>query len=577
MRAAWARATLATLLLLSSAAAEAAAKRIGVPKFEGAQEAAVRKQVMRALKAHGYELVRSHEIKEALGRPGVGIDSSDGLKTLAEELALSAIVTGEVTSKRAKIVVRDGGDGSILGDASFSGANSRKLAKVVGLTFWKKLGPDVGRGHVPARAKKPTKSSGAASPEDDESSQGGEGEAADESGEGEAAPRKPKEHPSASGQGGASRQAATVPEKKEEEPPEGGSPPFVPSGRPWLDFELGAGGLNRSLTFSQNFTPGLLDYHLGVGPIAVANLVIYPLDPVYGGVLGNIGLEAEIQQGFATSSTLTMNGTSTTFTNVTHDYAGGVRYRIPFAAVNDVYLSGSYGEDAYAFTGRSPTNVLQSPDAIYRYVRPGLGLAPESGHHLPLRSPRARAPSGDRRPPFPLPGWRIPRRPQPRRHAVPAVFPAGDGGGRRRRARGPVRALADVRGARWPGMAALLVHAELAARRHLHGEQRGRPVVRLHGAPRDLDRRRQRPRGREWGRGGTTASASRSRRGAASRDRRTRSPAATRAAATPTSNSAELDRRQIVRATEPSRAKISTPCRAARGAAQPACNAQPAC
>ena len=134
------------------------------------------------------------------------------------------------------------------------------------------------------------------------------------------------------------------------------------------------GGLNRALTFNQNLTPGLLSYKLGVGPIAVANVVIYPLDPLYGGVLGNIGLELEIQQGFATSSTLTTNGTSSTYNNVTHDYAGGVRYRIPFADVDDVYVSGSYGEDAYAFSGRSPTNILQSPDTIYRYVRPGVGL-----------------------------------------------------------------------------------------------------------------------------------------------------------------------------------------------------------
>ena len=36
--------------------------------------------------------------------------------------------------------------------------------------------------------------------------------------------------------------------------------------------------------------------------IAVANVVMYPFDPLVGGVLGNIGLEAEIQQGFAIST-----------------------------------------------------------------------------------------------------------------------------------------------------------------------------------------------------------------------------------------------------------------------------------
>ena len=51
-----------------------------------------------------------------------------------------------------------------------------------------------------------------------------------------------------------------------------------------------------------------------------------------------------------------------------------MRVRIPFADVDEVFVSGTYGEDAYAFTGRSAANALQSPDTIYRYARPGLGL-----------------------------------------------------------------------------------------------------------------------------------------------------------------------------------------------------------
>ena len=132
--------------------------------------------------------------------------------------------------------------------------------------------------------------------------------------------------------------------------------------------------MNRSLTFGQNATPGLLAYKLPVGPIGVANGVIYPLDPLVGGALGNIGLEVEVQQGFAISSTQASNGVSTTYRSVVHDYAGGARYRIPFADADDVYLSVTAGEDAFTFTGRSATNVLESPDTIYHYVRPGLGL-----------------------------------------------------------------------------------------------------------------------------------------------------------------------------------------------------------
>ncbi len=354
-------------LLLSSAAAEAAAgKRVGVPKFEGTQEALVRKEVMKSLKAHGFEVVGSRAMADAISSTGASLDSDDGLKTLAKELALSAIVTGEVGPKRAKIVVHDGGEGSILGDGSFSGANPRKLGTEVGLTFWKKLGPDVGRGHVPSGAKKP---SGAAA--EDEAAAGGEGE-------GEAAPPKPKEDSAESE--AAAEEAALAPKKKkskvkmEEAPPEEASAPSVPSGRAWLDFEIGMGGYNRALTFNQNLTPSLLSYTLGVGPIAVANVVMYPFDPLVGGALGNIGLEAEIQQGFGISSTLVNNGVSTTYKDVVHDYAGGGRYRFTFGAASDLYLSVTGGEDAFTFTGRSSANVLMIPDTIYHYVRPGFGL-----------------------------------------------------------------------------------------------------------------------------------------------------------------------------------------------------------
>src|SRR5580698_1807583 len=147
---------LGAALILMSATTAHAAKRVGVPKFDGKQEALVRKNVMKALKAHGFELVKSREMEDAISSTGAHLDSDDGLKTLAKELALSAVVTGEVGPKRAKIVVHDGGEGSILGDGSFSGANPRKLGTEVGLTFWKKLGPDVGRGHVPTGAKKPS-------------------------------------------------------------------------------------------------------------------------------------------------------------------------------------------------------------------------------------------------------------------------------------------------------------------------------------------------------------------------------------------------------------------------------------
>jgi hypothetical protein len=369
------RISLIVSFLISSAAAQAAGKRIGVAKFEGAQEAMVRRKVMASLKSHGFEVVGSREVQDALGSAGASLDSDDGLVSLAKELALSAIVTGEVGAKRAKVVVHDGGEGSILGDASFTGANATKLATTVGLEFWKKHGPDEGRGHVPSGAKK-AKSPAA----EEEAAAGGEGEAG-----GEAA-AKPKAE---AAEGEAASDEAPVKKKrrkpKMEEPAPEESAPGAPSGLTWLDFEVGLGGVNRSLRYNQNVSVNgsllLLPYTLGLGPIAVAHVVAFPLDPLLGGAIGGLGLELDVQQGFAISSSLTvpvtMNGTTmnvtTNYSNTVHDYAGGLRYRIPFAGANDIYLSFTGGEDAFTFGGANrPT--LPIPDTIYHYIRPGLGM-----------------------------------------------------------------------------------------------------------------------------------------------------------------------------------------------------------
>jgi hypothetical protein len=116
---------MALFMVSVPASAEAAGKRIGVPEFDGAQGPVVRAKVMQVLQAHGFELVRSSDLLEAMALDGIGLESDDDLETLAKELALSAVVTGEVGPRRAKIFVRDGADGSILGDASFSGSNPR--------------------------------------------------------------------------------------------------------------------------------------------------------------------------------------------------------------------------------------------------------------------------------------------------------------------------------------------------------------------------------------------------------------------------------------------------------------------
>jgi hypothetical protein len=360
----------ASLFVVASADAFAASKRIGIPKFEGGQEALVRKAVMQALKVHGYELVKSREMDAAAAGTGAHLDSDDGLASLAKELALSAIITGEVGARRAKIVVHDGSDGSVLGDASFAGANPRKLATEVGREFWVKLGADVGRGRVPAGAKKNQK---AAADDTADEGDGAPAPAGDDAPVAEARP-KPRPDPSAEPSDDAAAEAPPPrrkkPRPKMETPPEEADEQGTPSTLPWIDLGVGIGGLNRSLTFYQNVVGGVLPYSLGFGPIADVNLLFYPIVPLLDGWVAGFGLDVEIQQGFSISSNVPGGGS---YSNTVHDYLVGARYRIPFAGADEIFFAAGGGEDAFTFNGAN-RGALNIPDTIYRYARLGLGM-----------------------------------------------------------------------------------------------------------------------------------------------------------------------------------------------------------
>lgn len=358
------------VLILGLSRAEAASKRIGVPKFRGAQEALVRKKVMQVLKAHGYELVRSRDMESAAEIAG-GLDSDSSLRSVAKDLALTAIITGEVSAKRAKLTVHDGSDGSTLGEANFAGANPRKLAAEVGGAFWRKLGGEVARAKLPSDAKKNQKAS---APE--------AGEDTDEAGEGAAAAASPAESgeskPAAESEGAAPVAEDTGSRKKKPKPEAEAAPeesaPGAPSGLAWLDVAISVSALNRNLTYHQVAYPPANQpspYSLPFWPVGTLTAVVYPFDPLVGGMLGNWGFHANAMVGLGVSSKL-QNGT-TSFSSTVHDFSIGSRFRFPFGAANDLFVAASYGEDAFTFNGQNRSS-LRTPDTIYRYARGGLGL-----------------------------------------------------------------------------------------------------------------------------------------------------------------------------------------------------------
>jgi hypothetical protein len=394
------------VVLLAPAAVRAAGpKRAGVPKFDGAQEALVRKQVMQQLKAHGYELAKSREMDTAMQNTGALLESDDGFQKVAKELALTVIVTGEVGKKRAKITIHDGREGSVLGEASFPGPNPKKIAAEVGKTFWSKVGEDIARGHMPSGAKKPQKLV-AEAPEDDENAPepGGE-EAAPPPPEGEPKPKKRKNEEVAAAEGEAahsedqSQGDEEAPKKKKKKKKhelrmedtgeeEESGPTTIP---PTLDIAVAPTLMNRSLTFTEvpMNAATMRAYSLPAGFTPALDVVMYPFGALTDGPAQNIGFEVGLEQGFFINSSLTPNPNDATFPNGAtfgtsiHQFEGGVRYRIPFGvAGHQVWFSFTGGEHAFLFTSapgcqnNTPMTcrgLLDIPDTIYRYIRPGIG------------------------------------------------------------------------------------------------------------------------------------------------------------------------------------------------------------
>jgi hypothetical protein len=368
---------LALLLgVLSSTTADAAGKRVGVPKFDGAQEALVRKKVMQILKAHGYSLAKSREMEIGLANTGALLDNDEGFAKVAKELALSAIVTGEIGKKRAKIAVHDGKDGALLGDATFAGANPRKIMAEVGRDFWRKLGDAVERGKTPSGAKKPTKVV-AEAPEDDETTP-------DAAGEGEAAPepepRKKAAEPVAEGSPPAEGEEAPKKKKKKKKKTrlegEGESvreeaDEVVP---PAFDFMLGFRGINRALAYNQDRSdPGLRPYNLPAGFAIYGRAIWFPIGAFTEGALKNLGIEATVEQAFGVSSSVP---TGEKYGTSIHEFAGGLRYRMLFGSGSYFWGSGTGGEHAFLFTSTASGDreALDIPDVIYWYIRPGVGI-----------------------------------------------------------------------------------------------------------------------------------------------------------------------------------------------------------
>ncbi|HET6282642.1 MAG TPA: hypothetical protein VFH73_16880 [Polyangia bacterium] len=373
--------------------ASAQKKRIGVAKFNGQQEAVVRNRVMQALRFHGFDLVKSREIENAAKSLGISLDSNDSFKALAKELALSAILTGDVGKKKAKLTVRGGNDGAVSGEGAFTGANPAKIATDTTKTFWRKLGPAISRGKPPAGAKAPSKAAVAEAPEDKEEAAPNEPEESDDKPEAKEEKAAAEDKGDKGDKADKGKEEEKVAESEDDQPKKkkkkkkkeadadedsGPSGPLPMA----LDAEAGGRFFSRKLSYNQDINKSLRQYELKLASALGAAFVWFPAAHGSSGFIANVGLDISVEQAFGITSKL---GVNSAYPTVIHDYTGGVRVRFPLGPASLGVIAG-FGEHAYKLASGpgADRTMLDLPDTIYRYVRLGTALRIPMGNKLAL-------------------------------------------------------------------------------------------------------------------------------------------------------------------------------------------------
>ena len=152
---------------------------------------------------------------------------------------------------------------------------------------------------------------------------------------------------------------------------------------PTFDAFIAPTGTNRALAYHQDVSPtGMRPYALPLAAATALHVVWYPIErPVQRPDTTPRRRGCRRDKRSACDPLRGTDGSALagrTFGNAVHDYAGGLRYRIPFGAGHQVWISGTAGEHAFVFTSPSDCSdcraMLHIPDTVYRYGRPGIGL-----------------------------------------------------------------------------------------------------------------------------------------------------------------------------------------------------------
>jgi hypothetical protein len=313
----------------AAAAPPPAEARIVVLPFDGANGKRLRGYVVSSLsKVEGVGDVTEENSKRE--------NSADAAIALANEQQASAVVYGTASKKRGQIVLdvvmRNGTDGQVLGEATFRGPNVQAVKKRIDNDLPIEL----------AEAIDGAKPQPESEPEPEPT---------------------PAEEPEAV--------ASEDEEPKEEQPEdEQEEPAAAAKGRPSpLEVWLGFRGFDRDFSYNEDlaeFTDGAAEQNTYGGPGVAGFLSLrwYPVAHVKGGFLAHLGIQGGYERGFLTR---TKSPTGRELDVSYQEFFVGLRGRIPLGR-HDLGVSASYGQ--HTFTIEDDEVLL--PDVKYGYLRPAV-------------------------------------------------------------------------------------------------------------------------------------------------------------------------------------------------------------
>ena len=350
-------------------------KRLGVAVFKGPGEGATRNVVMKLGRANHYQIVPGDQISKTAKGLGVTLDTNDSFRAVAKELGVSAFVTAEVTTKKATLTVRNGADGSVSAEATWTGPNPKKLAATVNATFWRRLGAAIDRGKSPSGSKKAAIAEEQAVPETgaDDKAAAAEPEpapekpskkrtvvAAAEEPAAEEAPRsKSRSKKKASEDSESETTVSAKPEPDEEED----------SGRPEaLLVSVGPRVLTRSLSYTQDIYRRNSKYTLPGAPELGLAVDFYPAALSQSGFIANLGLTAAVAYMLPVVTSPSPSGVGN-YGTYSLSWSVGAKVRLPLG----LFATVAYGDQRYQLTPKGGASMLDVPMVDYRFVRIGAG------------------------------------------------------------------------------------------------------------------------------------------------------------------------------------------------------------